>query len=33
MMKVEIARLLDEIGVLKCKTLKEVEEARVRFLG
>ena len=32
-MKVEIARLLDEIGVLKYKTLKEVEEARVRFLG
>ena len=32
-MKEEIARLLDEIGVLKCKTLKEVEEARVRFLG
>ena len=32
-MKEEIARLLDEIGGLKCKTLKEVEEARVRFLG
>ena len=29
----EIERLVAEIGELKCKTQKEVEEARVRFLG
>ena len=32
-MREEIEKLLAEIGDLKCKTLKEVEEARVRFLG
>ena len=32
-MREEIEQLLVEIGDLKCKTLKEVEEARVRFLG
>ena len=29
----EIEKLLSEIGELKCKTQKEVEEARIRFLG
>ena len=32
-MREEIEKLLAEIDDLKCKTLKEVEEARVRFLG
>ena len=32
-MREEIERLLAEINDLKCKTQKEVEEARVRFLG
>ena len=32
-MREEIEKLLAEIGDLKCKTQKEVEEARVRFLG
>ena len=32
-MREEIERLLAEIGSLNCKTQKEVEEARVRFLG
>ena len=32
-MREEIEKLLAEIADLKCKTLKEVEEARVRFLG
>ena len=29
----EIDRILAELGELKCKTQKEVEDARVRFLG
>ena len=29
----EIDRILGELGELKCKTQKEVEDARVRFLG
>jgi len=32
-MKEEIEKILAEISDLKCKTQKEVEEARVRFLG
>ena len=32
-MKAEIEMILAEIANLKCKTQKEVEEARVRFLG
>ncbi|MBQ7509129.1 MAG: phenylalanine--tRNA ligase subunit alpha, partial [Spirochaetales bacterium] len=32
-MREEIDRILAEIADLKCKTQKEVEEARVRFLG
>ena len=32
-MKEEIEKLLAEVADLKCKTRKEVEEARVRFLG
>ncbi len=32
-MREEIEKLIAEIGGLKCRTLKEVEEARVRFLG
>ncbi|MBO6045728.1 MAG: phenylalanine--tRNA ligase subunit alpha, partial [Bacteroidales bacterium] len=32
-MREEIEKLLAEINDLKCKTQKEVEEARVRFLG
>lgn len=33
MTKENIERVLAELSELKCKTLKEVEEARVRFLG
>ncbi len=33
MTKENIDKVLAELGELKCKTLKEVEEARVRFLG
>ena len=29
----EIERIKGELEALKCKTQKEVEEARVRFLG
>ena len=32
-MKEEIERLSAQLEGLKCKTGKEVEEARVRFLG
>ena len=32
-MKEEIEKLLAQIRELNCKTAKEVEEARVRFLG
>ena len=32
-MKGQIEQIIAELGKLKCKTLKEVEEARVRFLG
>jgi len=33
MKREDIDRILGEIGELKCKTQKDVEEARVRFLG
>ena len=33
MKREDIERLLSEIGELKCKTLKNVEDARVRYLG
>ncbi|MCQ2157041.1 MAG: phenylalanine--tRNA ligase subunit alpha [Bacteroidales bacterium] len=33
MKKEDIERVLAELGELKCKTQKEVEDARVRFLG
>jgi len=33
MKREDIERVIAEIGELKCKTRKEVEEARVRFLG
>lgn len=33
MKKEDIDRILSELGELKCKTAKEVEDARVRFLG
>ena len=33
MQQQDIDRILAELGELKCKTQKEVEEARVRFLG
>ena len=32
-MREEIQKVLAEITDLKCRTQKEVEEARVRFLG
>lgn len=33
MTREDIERVLEELSALKCKTRKEVEEARVRFLG
>ena len=33
MKREDIDRIIAELGELKCRTLKEVEEARVRFLG
>ena len=33
MQQQDIDRILAELGELKCKTQKEVEEARVRFFG
>ena len=33
MIREDIDRIVSEIEALKCKTQKEVEEARVRFLG
>ena len=32
-MREEIQKVLAEITDLKCRTQKEIEEARVRFLG
>ena len=33
MKREDIDKVLAELNELKCKTLKDVEEARVRFLG
>ena len=33
MTREDIEKVLGELSALKCKTQKEVEEARVRFLG
>ena len=33
MKKEDIEKIVEDLSALKCKTIKEVEEARVRFLG
>ena len=33
MKREDIERIVAELNELKCKTQKEVEEARIRFLG
>ena len=33
MKKEDIQKILEDLNALKCKTAKDVEEARVRYLG
>ena len=33
MKKEDIQKILEDLDALKCKTAKDVEEARVRYLG